>query len=176
MKTIVDNQLDHEIILTVTKSAGELIGKYSVEKILNKMADSDGVLEGRALIFSFGNEIQSSHGNKGAFATMRQMGREVAKVLMSKHKVFEWEGLFEKGLSTLGFAQWVEKDKEKACLFGCTYCDVLKQKGLQPLEHSICWFGWGFTEGFLRMLEKDLFTIEWSGCDPENKKCCFKLS
>ena len=40
------------------------------------------------------------------------------------------------------------------------------------IEHSVCWTGWGFIEGFMREIE-GIKAIEWSSRDYENNRCQF---
>ncbi|MDQ7056278.1 MAG: hypothetical protein Q9M89_07415 [Persephonella sp.] len=47
-------------------------------------------------------------GEKGGFSSMRQLGREIAKHLMSENPKEEWESILENALTEFGFAR-IEK-------------------------------------------------------------------
>jgi hypothetical protein len=49
---------------------------------------------------------------------------------------------------------------------------VLQRNNLEPIQHSVCWTGWGFIEGFMRVI-KDIKGIQWKKRDVENNRCEF---
>ncbi|MEZ0323629.1 MAG: hypothetical protein ABWJ98_04890 [Hydrogenothermaceae bacterium] len=113
-------------------------------------------------------------GQKGGYAIIRQLGREVAKVLMQNHPKEEWESLLEKSLNTFGFAYKIERNQNEAYICNCVFYEgVLKPRNLRPVEHCVCWCGWGFIEAFVKGLEEGVKGIQWVERDYENKKCRF---
>ncbi len=72
------------------------------------------------------DEIQNIAGNSGGFALIIQIGREMAKVLMSSSSREEWEKLFKESLRNFGFAD----DENSAQICNCIFYEGhLKEKG-----------------------------------------------
>ena len=159
MQVKTQEQINHEIILTIIEIAKELLGPFNVNTMLNQVADAKGVLEGSDLLIAFGDKLQVQYGNNGAFATMRQLGREVGKKLMSVHPDDEWNHLMRKGLSTLGFTDNIRIEDKKIIVTDCIYFNILEHRGINPTEHSFCWMGMGFIESFIRVFNKDVHSL-----------------
>ena len=64
------------------------------------------------------------------------------------------------------------KSEGKSFICNCVFYSVLQRNNLEPIEHSVCWTGWGFIEGFMREI-KDIKAIKWVSRDIENNGCQF---
>jgi len=155
--------------------AKNVLGEKAEKLILNKLArKGENNILGRDIVFVFTDEIQNIYGLKGGQAIVRQLGRELAKVLMEKYPKEQWEEILDKGLNEFIYADKVEINKDEACICNCAfYEDVLKPKNLKPTEHCVCWLSWGFIEGFVKNLEEGVRGVQWVDRDYENKKCKF---
>lgn len=171
----VEGEINQEVIQTLVSLTKNILGERAVEQILNEVSKRSGdVNSGKDIVFAFADEVQKMFGQKGGYAIIRQLGREVAKVLMEKHPKEEWEVVLEKSLNTFGFAYKIERTKTEAYICNCVFYEgVLKPKGLAPIEHCVCWCGWGFIEGFVKGLEEDVKGIKWEERDYQNQKCKF---
>ena len=49
----------------------------------------------------------------------------------------------------------------------------IKTKKTWTVGHCVCWYAWGFIEGFVRELEEGVKSVKWEEMDYENKKCKF---
>jgi predicted hydrocarbon binding protein len=174
METI-KGSINKEVIDTLVSLTRNILGDKAVDQILNNIAKKVGDnLTGRDIVFAFTDEIQNIYGQNGGYAIVRQLGREVAKVLMEKHPKEEWEEVLEKALNEFGFAYKIERNKNEAYICSCVFYEgVLKPRNLNPVEHCICWYGWGFIEGFVKNLEEGVKGIQWVDRDYENRKCKF---
>jgi hypothetical protein len=171
----IKGQINQEVIDTLVSLTKNILGDKAVEQILNTICEKIGnQCSGRDIVFAFADEIQNMYGQKGGYAIVRQLGREVAKVLMEKHPKEEWEDLLEKSLNTFGFAYKIERNKNEAYICNCVfYEDVLKPRNLGPIQHCVCWCDWGFIEAFVKGLEEGVKGIQWVERDYENQKCKF---
>jgi len=165
-----------EVIDTLISAAKNVIGDNGVSGVLRFVAQKkSNDWTGVDVVFALADEIQNLFGAKGGYAVIRQIGREVAKSLMASRPKEEWEYLLEWSLNTFGFAERVEKGQGYAEICNCVfYEDVLKQRNLKPIEHAVCWGGWGFIEAFV----KELYGakgIKWIDRDYEEKKCKFEF-
>jgi len=171
----IKGQIDKEVIDTLVSLTRNILGDKAVDKILRVLPEKlKGSPTGRDIVFAFADEVQNIYGEKGGYAIIRQLGREVAKVLMDNHPKEEWEELLEKSLNTFGFAYKIERNKNEAYICNCVFYEgVLKPRNLAPIEHCVCWCGWGFIEAFVRKLEEGVKGIQWVERDYENQKCKF---
>lgn len=167
----IKGEITQEVITVLVDLMRNVIGTNAVDIILKKI-EVEEEAKGRFIVFAFAESSTNLLGKKGAFATLRQVGRELAKVMMQKHQRDEWEMVLETALNDFGFAQKIEADMQNAFICNCVFYDILKSKSLNPIEHSVCWAGWGFIEGFMREL-KQIRGIQWMNRDIENKRCQF---
>lgn len=174
MSQTVDKNISQDIINQLIEQTAGIIGKKGVDTILKRLGDTSEKLDGKEIVFTFADEIQTVFGEKGSFATIRQLGREVAKSIMTKHDKNQWDELLEKSLNTFGFAYKIEKENDKAYICNCVFYDILEAKGIEPVKHSVCWCGWGFIEGFVREMRADVKSIKWIDRNVEAEKCCFQ--
>jgi predicted hydrocarbon binding protein len=171
----IKGEINQEVINTLIDLTKTIIGEKAVDNIVKSVMEKNKEnCTGRDIIFAFADEIQNLYGQNGGYAIIRQLGREVAKSLMEKHPKEEWEDLLEKSLNAFGFAYKIERNENEAYICNCVFYEGnLKPRGLGPIEHSVCWCGWGFIEGFIRDLEEGVKAIKWEERDYENKKCKF---
>lgn len=171
----IEGEINKEVIDTLISLTKNILGEKAVKQILSEVSKKTSEnTSGRDIVFAFADEVQNMFGQKGGYAVIRQLGREVAKVLMQNHPKEEWESLLEKSLNTFGFAYKIERNHNEAYICNCVFYEgVLKPRNLGPIEHCVCWCGWGFIEGFVRGLEEGVKGIQWVERDYENQKCRF---
>ncbi|GAB6072684.1 hypothetical protein JCM14244_10610 [Venenivibrio stagnispumantis] len=171
----IQGEINEEVISTLVNLSKNILGENLVNQLLNNLKSKEGTenLSGKDIVFAFADKIQEIFGNNGGYAIIRQLAREVTKVLQENNPREEWEELLEKSLNTFGFAHKIERSKDEAYICNCVFYPVLKEKGYEPIKHSVCWFGLGFIEGFVRKLEEDVKGIKWVERDIQNEKCKF---
>ena len=152
-----------------------IIGDTAV-KVVSRDAQKDisTDLEGREILYRFATELQKILGINGAFSTMRQVGRDLAKYLMEQYPREEWDEVLENALNDFGFAERIDKEKDKAFICSCVFYEILEKNDLAPIQHAICWAGWGFIEGFMKEME-GVKCIKWKSRDIEKEICTFEF-
>ena len=155
------------VLVDITKG---IIGDKAVELIMKSLGDD---ASGEELVFAFAEKIQELFGERGGFATMRQLGREVAKTMMRENPQERWEIILENALGDLGFAERIEKGENEAYICKCVFYKILDGRNLKPVEHSVCWAGWGFIEGFAKEMY-GVKGVQWKERDYDNEKCRFE--
>lgn len=171
MESKINGEITEEVIEILVNLMKTVIGDNAVKIILRDLSVEENA-KGRYIVYAFAESATQLLGTKGAFATLRQVGRELSKVMMSKHPKEEWESVLATALNDFGFAQEIKKEDDKAFICNCVFYDILQSKDLQPIQHSVCWAGWGFIEGFMREL-KGIRGIQWKNRNIEEKRCQF---
>jgi hypothetical protein len=171
----IKGEINQEVINTLIDLTKTIIGEKAVDNIVKSIMEKNKKnVTGKDIVFAFADEIQNLFGQHGGYAIIRELGRGVAKSLMEKHPKEEWGDLLEKSLNILGFADKIERNSNEAYICNCVFYEGnLKPRGFGPIEHSICWYSWGFTEGFVRELETGVKSVKWEERDYENQKCKF---
>ena len=157
-----------ELLLELTK---QTIGDKGVKILLNKSSKD---LSGKELVYDIASVAMEIYGDKGSYAIVRQLGRDLAKSLMEKYPKEKWQQLLENTLREFGFAQKIELREDNACICSCVFYDILHENNLKPTEHVVCWCGWGFIEGFAREI-KGAKGVEWKERDIEKRECLFRF-
>ena len=157
-----------ELLLELTKST---IGDKGVRTLLNRTSEN---LSGRELVYNIASAVMDVYGDKGSYAIVRQLGRDLAKKLMKKYPKDMWQWVLENSLRELGFAQRIELIQDEACICSCVFYEILQKDGLNPTEHAVCWCGWGFIEGFVREMKR-VTGIEWKYRDAQKEQCWFRF-
>lgn len=157
------------LVSMITSLMEDLLGQHTVKMILKRCQRN----QPQELVYALAQETQILLGNKGAYASLRQVGRSLAKNLMKQSAPAEWPRLFEQSLNDFGYAQRIEKKTNSAFICQCVFYEQLSQKQLQPIQHAVCWIGWGFIEGFIKALEQEVKSVEWGGRDITQQKCEF---
>jgi len=166
--------LSEEILEDIYREVEKIVGTKSVNLFKRKISEK-GIKEVSSILFELAGEMENLFGSKGAYSVLREVGRSVAKDLMNQHPNSEWEEVFEKGLNIMGFAQGVQKEEKRACICNCIfYPNFLERKNIKPTEHPICWIGWGFIEGFMRVFT-GATGVKFAGRDFEKKQCWFEI-
>ena len=171
MDNLIKGKITQEVIDILIDLMKTVIGDNAVEIILKRIKIENNA-KGKTIVFAFAEASTKMLGKKGAFATLRQVGRELSKTMMAKHPKEEWELILSTALNDFGFAQEIIKKDDKAFICNCVFYDILKSKLLKPIQHSVCWTGWGFIEGFMREL-KGIRGIQWKKRIQEEKRCQF---
>lgn len=169
----IKGRINEQVFNTVTDLIADVIGRPAVNLVL-KRCSSQGELAGEDLMYAFAQEIQSILGDKGSYATLRQVGRALAKHLMTQYPQEEWTLVLETALNHFGYASGIEKCSNRAFICNCVFYDKLAAANIQPTRHAVCWTGWGFIEGFMKGIE-GIKSIQWIARDVENRKCNFEF-
>lgn len=165
-------EITAEVIQTIADLMADVLGRKAVDMILQRAQDTSG--SGADIMYAFAEQAQTILGPKGAFATLRQTGRELAKSLMGKTPQDQWADTLRDALSEFGFANRIDREGEQAFICHCVFYEKLRQAGLQPTEHTVCWAGWGFIEGFMKAME-GVNGIEWVARDETQHRCQFNF-
>lgn len=171
--TAIQGEINDEVVKVITDLIADVIGRPAVNLILNQ-CQQQGTLSGADLIYACAQETQAILGNKGGYATLRQVGRSLAKQLMANHPRTEWQSVLETALNQFGFASGIEKEAGRSFICNCVFYDKLAAAGLAPVEHTVCWAGWGFIEGFVRAMDSNVKSIRWINRDMDNRRCEFE--
>jgi predicted hydrocarbon binding protein len=164
-------EITQEVVDTLIHLMENVIGKPAVRIVLNQFPENENPL-GRDLVFRFAEETQNLFGAQGAYAVLRQVGRDLAKSVASSTPEDQWLQALEQSLNQFGFAECITKGKEDASINACVFYPILEDRGLQPTDHAVCWAGWGFIEGFMKLIE-GVKGIKWVSRDIERKSCKF---
>jgi len=167
----IKGEITKEVIDTLISLMTDVIGEKAVKIILNGLNVGEDA-KGRDIVYAFAESTTNMLSKKASFAILRQVGRELAQVIMSKHNREDYDFVLETTLNDLGFAQKIEKNENNAFICNCVFYSVLQRNNLEPIQHSVCWTGWGFIEGFMRVL-KDIRGIQWKERDVVNNRCEF---
>ncbi len=169
----IQGKINQKVIDALIDLMKNIIGVQTVNIVLNKLGNIDNK-EGREIIYTFAEEAQDLLGKNGAYATLRQVGRDLAKSLMKEHPKEEWDYVLETALNNFGFAKKIEKEKDSAFICGCVFFEILDKNGFAPIQHAVCWAGWGFIEGFVKEM-KGVKGIKWKERNFEEEKCKFEF-
>lgn len=168
------DRVSREVIDTIISITSEILGENGV-KILVRDCDTDHKISGKELIYKIAEQLQNIYGYNGGYAVFREIGRQIAKKLMSQYPESEWSMIMEIGLNTMGFAEGIKRMSDSACICNCVfYPSFLQPEGIEPIHHTVCWGGLGFIEAFARKLEPDVVSVRWKERDYENKRCIFE--
>ena len=164
-------EISRETIELLLSLMEKTIGENGVKTIVNRLA---GNLQGRELVYTFAEELMKIYGDKGSFAIIRQLGRDLAKNLMEKYSPDTWPYILENALREFGFAQRINLEDMRAGICSCVFYELLSRDNLKPIQHAVCWCGWGFIEGFVREM-KGVKGIQWKERDYEKEICYFEF-
>lgn len=171
MEIKIKGNITKEVIDTLIGLMKDVIGEKAVNIVLNGINIGEDA-KGKEIVYAFAESTTNILSKKASFAILRQVGRELALSMMGNSDKSEWESILATALNDLGFAQQIIKDENEAFICNCVFYNILKSNELQPIEHSVCWTGWGFIEGFMREI-KDIKAIKWVARDVENNRCQF---
>lgn len=163
--------ITEEVIEVLVSLARGVIG-HNLGSVVLRELDITNKNDGKEIVFKFAGSLEINLGKHGAYATLRQVGRDLAKKIMAENSEDKWNFLFLNALNEFGFANEVVKNDTSAFICNCVFYDVLQLEGLEPTEHPVCWIGWGFIEGFMKEFE-NIQRIKWTYRDIENRRCKF---
>jgi predicted hydrocarbon binding protein len=126
------------------------------------------------MVYQLGNDLGELLGKDGAFAIVRQVGREIGKEFTDGKSRAEALKILEETLRHLGFAYRIDLDDDDAYICQCVFYDLLDRDGFGPIERPVCWAGWGFIEGSLANIS-GAHHITWAERDYEAKRCRFRI-
>ncbi len=164
-------EITQEVIQTLIELMMDVIGQKTVEIILSRFP-SDDIPPGKELVFAFSEATEKLLGAKGAYAVLRQVGRELAKKVSASLERDQWRPALEQSLNDFGFADRIETERGHANICNCVFYATLKDRGLAPTAHPVCWAGWGFIEGFMKLIEGTR-GIQWVKRDTKRNACEF---
>ncbi len=127
------------------------------------------------LVYQLGNDLEELLGRDGAFAIVRQVGREIGREFTAGKEREEALRILEETLRHLGFAYRIELEEDDAFICRCVFYELLRRDGYGPVQRPVCWAGWGFIEGCLGTIE-GAHHITWKERDLENQRCRFRIS
>ena len=164
-------EITQEVVNTLIELMTDVIGKNAVAIVLRQFPPGEQP-PGRELVFRFAEETEKLLGTSGAYAVLRQVGRDLAKRVSSTLPREQWQEALEKSLNNFGFADSIKKGDDHANICNCVFYPILEEKDRSPVDHPVCWAGWGFIEGFVKLME-GVKGIKWVGRDYEKKFCRF---
>ena len=164
-------EITQEVIDTLIGLMEGVIGKPAVKIVLNHFPEGEQLI-GKELVFRFAEETQNLLGSAGAYAVLRQVGRDLAKSIAASLPKEQWQHAMERSLNEFGFAQCITKGQDDASIVNCVFYPILEERNLKPTGHAVCWAGWGFIEGFMKKME-GVTSIKWVGRDEAEKSCKF---
>lgn len=164
-------QISKEVIEVLVSLARGVIG-FNVGAVILREMKIVNANDGKEIVYKFAGSIEDVLGKNGAFATLKQVGRDLANKLMYENPENEWSSLFYNALREFGFADMIRQEENRAFICSCVFYDMLQENNLEPTEHPVCWVGWGFIEGFMKEFE-GVQRIKWAARDVENNRCQF---
>lgn len=164
-------EITGEVVNTLIELMTDVIGKNAVNIVLKQFPDG-GLPPGRDLVFKFAEETQNLLGNAGSYAVLRQVGRDLAKKVAASVPEEQWHQAMEQSLNNFGFAECITENKDDASINDCVFYPILEERNLPPTGHAVCWAGWGFIEGFMKLME-GIKGIKWVGRNMQEKACKF---
>ncbi len=168
---VTRGEITQEVIETLVSLMVQVIGQKAVDIVLRQFP-ADEQPSGRDLVYRFAEETDRLLGSAGAYAVLRQVGRDLAKQVAADLPKEQWQHALEQSLNDFGFADRIEKRDDHSNICNCVFYEVLEEKKLGPTEHAVCWAGWGFIEGFMKLID-GVKGIKWVGRDLERKACKF---
>lgn len=164
-------EITQEVVDTLIKLMSDVIGKNAVDIVLRQFP-SEEQPSGKDLVFRFAEETEKLLGTSGGYAILRQVGRDLAKQVASTLPREQWQQGLEQSLNNFGFADRIEKCDDHSSICNCVFYPILEGRNLKPTEHAVCWAGWGFIEGFMKVME-GVKGIKFVERDMERKACKF---
>lgn len=166
-----DLSITEETIQLLTSLVNGVVG-FDISKSYTEKLNLSLNDKGKEIVFKYASFIEDSIGKTEAFSTLREVGKNLAIKLMKDNYKEEKEVLLERSLKELGFAQSIAKEPNNIFICNCVFYDILQINGIDPIEHAVCWVGWGFIEGFLKEMQ-NVNSITWKSRDIENERCNF---
>ena len=163
--------ISKEVIEVLVNLARGVIG-FNVGAVILRDMKIDNPEDGKEIVYKFAASIEETLGKNGAYATLKQVGRDLSKKLMEENPEEEWKALFHNGLREFGYAKMIREETDAAFICSCVFYEKLQEDNLQPTQHPVCWTGWGFIEGFMKEFE-GIQRIKWVGRDVEEQRCKF---
>jgi len=164
-----------QVIDVLVAKVASLIGENAV-RILPSVRDLDRSKDpSPEIVYQLAEELAELLGKNGAFAIIRQLGREIGQEVTEGKTKGEAVEILRDTLRQLGFAYAVELAENNAYICNCVFYEILKKNGHGPIEQPVCWAGWGFIEGSLKRILGS-HHITWKERDYEHEKCRFHVA
>lgn len=169
--TAARGEITEEVVNKLVGLMEDVIGKGAVGIVLKQFPEGEHP-PGKDLVFLFAEETQNLLGTAGAFAVLRQVGRDLAKDVAASVPKDQWQQAMEESLNTFGFADSITKGSDDSSINNCVFYQILEERQIEPTGHAVCWAGWGFIEGFMKQME-GIKGIKWVGRDLGTHSCKF---
>jgi hypothetical protein len=168
---VARGEITKEVIDTLVMLMADVIGQNAVDIVL-RQSGQNGQPAGKDLVFKFAEETEKLLGSSGGYAILRQVGRDLAKKVASTRPKEQWQEALQQSLNDFGFADRIEKCDDHSSICNCVFYPILEERQLTPTKHAVCWAGWGFIEGFMKLME-GIQGIKFIERDMERKACKF---
>jgi len=168
---LVRGEITQEVVETLVKLMADVIGQKAVDIVLRQFPAEEQP-SGRDLVFRFAEETDRLLGSSGAYAVLRQVGRDLAKQVAATLPEEQWKNALEQSLNDFGFAERIEICGAHSNICNCVFYEILEANNVGPTQHAVCWAGWGFIEGFMKLIA-GVKAIKWVDRDIERKACKF---
>ncbi len=169
----IRGEINQDVVNTLVELMRKTIGEGGISVILKRLGEH-GELSGRALVIACAEEMELLFGAQGAYAILRQVGRELSDRLAAMAPKEEYQEILAGSLNNLGFAQGIEVADNHANICNCVFYDQIIERNRSPIEHPVCWAGWGFIEGFMNKIN-GTHHVEWAGRDIKANACRFNF-
>lgn len=167
-------QLSWQVLDILVEKIRGLIGEGAVSVLQSIKTADRNQPPNPELVYNIGNELEDMIGKKGAFALLRQVGREIGAMFTDDKNSEEATEILAVTLRNLGFAYEIKLEEKEAYICKCVFYDLLAADGYRPVQKPVCWTGWGFIEGCLSNVN-GAHHIKWKGRDIEARECKFEI-
>ena len=134
-------EITQEVVETLVGLMAEVIGQKAVEIVLQQFP-ADEQPTGRDLVYRFAEETDKLLGTAGAYAVLRQVGRDLAKQVSSTLAKDQRQQALEQSLTNFGFADRIEKCDGHSNICNCVFYEILEEKTWgQPSMRFAGWVG-----------------------------------
>ncbi len=164
-----------QVVDLLVEKVATLIGEHAAG-ILRTVREMDHTGDPEPeMVYQLGNDLGELLGRDGAFAIVRQVGREIGREFTDGKERGEALRILEETLRHLGFAYRIDLEGDDAYICQCVFYDLLQRDGAGPIERPVCWAGWGFIEGCLANIN-GAHHITWAERDIQAQRCRFRIS
>jgi len=142
----IRGEINQAVIMTLVELIANTLGNDAVEMLLKRL-QKKGELEGRALVIAFSEEVEHIYGSQGAYAILRQVGRDLSAKMIADSDPESYQSILTCSLNDMGFAEGIEAAAGHADICHCVFYEQIQQRSREPIEHPVCWAGWDLLKG-----------------------------
>jgi len=169
-KTWTQKEIDQPTIMILVELLSQVVGEATVQMALNSLIEKGGSA-GSELIMDLSEEIELLFGSDGAYAILRQVGRQFAEIASKGKNANAYE--VSSAINALGIAREVELTPEHACVMNCVFHKQIINRDREAVDHPVCWIDRGVLEGYLNNSDGSQ-QIHWSSRDNKQGSCNFE--